>query len=141
MIKSVHLPQKPCQHLVRVRKRSQTGCVKNSPFTVFLLSARSQNDMQFIPGEFYKPFSLIPRCKSPPGNGQAQCIAVFRAARQARRHTDRKTENNAANCKRIEWEAEHYLGKKVGAEEEGDSLVSVWSSNADSAESAGGQAG
>lgn len=132
MIKSVHLPQKPCQHLVRVRKRSQTGCVKNSPFTVFLLSALSQNDMQFIPGEFYKPFSLILRCKSPLGNGRAQCITAFRAARQACRHADRKTEDNAANCRRIEWEAGYYLGKKVGAEKEEDSFVSVWSPNADS---------
>lgn len=74
--------------------------------------------MQFIPGVFYKPFSLILRCKSPLGNGQAQCITAFRAARQAGRHTDRKTENNAGDCIRIEWEAGHYLGKKVGAEKE-----------------------
>lgn len=67
----------------------------------------------------------------PPGNGQAQCITAFRAARQADRHTDRSAENNAGDCIRIEWEAGYYLGKKVGAEKE-DSLVSVWSTNADS---------
>lgn len=42
--------------------------------------------------------------------------------RQAGGHTDRKTENNASNCIRIEWEAGYYLGKKVGAAKEDGSV-------------------
>lgn len=105
--------------------------MKNSPFTAFLLSALSPNDMQFIPGVFYKPFSLIRRCKSPSGSGRAQHITAFRTARQADRHADRRTENNAADCIRMEWEAGRYLGKKVGAEKEEDISENVWSSSAD----------
>lgn len=131
LIKRVHSPRKPCERRARVRKRSQTGCVKNSPFTAFLLSALSPNDMQFIPGVFYKPFSLIRRCKSPSGGGRAQCITAFRTARRADRHADSRAENNAADCIRTEWEAGRYLGKKVAAEKEEETSVSVWSSRAD----------
>lgn len=88
MIKSVHLHWKPCQHRVRVRKRSQTGCVKNYPFTAFLMSALSQNDMQFIPGIFFKPFSLIPRCKSPPALAR---LSVSQPLEQQDRQTDTQT--------------------------------------------------
>lgn len=77
--------------------------------------------MQFIPGVFYKPFSLIRRCKSPSGGGRAQRITAFRTARQA----DGRSENNAADCIRMEWEAGRYLGKKVGAEEEEDTSESA----------------
>lgn len=83
--------------------------------------------MQFIPGVFYKAFSLIRRCKSPSGSGRAQHITAFRTARQA----DRRTENNAADCIRMEWEAGRYLGKNAGAEKEEDALENVWSSRAD----------
>lgn len=34
-LRVLHLPWKPWQRHVRVRKRSQTGCVKNSSFTAF----------------------------------------------------------------------------------------------------------
>lgn len=65
----------------------------------------------------------------PPGSGQAQCIRAFRTAqytdRQTDGHTDRKTENNAGNCIRIEWEGGYYLGKKVRAQREEDSQVRV----------------
>lgn len=77
----------------------------------------------------------------PPGNGQAQCITAFRTAqahRQAGGHTDRKTENNAVDCIRTEWEAGYYLGKKVGAQREEDSWVRVRCRTADSERLGGG---
>lgn len=104
--------------------------MKNSPFTAFLLSALSQDDMQFIPGVFYKPFSLILRCKSPQAMARLSVSQPLeehsiQTDRQAGGHADRKTENNAGNCIRIEWEAGYYLGKKVGAEKEEDGSVRV----------------
>lgn len=76
----------------------------------------------------------------PPGNGQAQCITAFRTAQHTDRQadTDRKTENNAGNCIRIEWEAGYYLGKKVGAKKEEDSSLRV---RADSERLGGRRAG
>lgn len=38
--------------------------------------------------------------------------------RQAGRRADRKSENNASDCVRIEWEAGDYLGKKVRAQKD-----------------------
>lgn len=100
MIKSVHLPWKPCQRRVRVRKRSQTGCVKNSPFTAFLLSVLSQNDMQFIPGVFCKPFSLILRCKSPQAMAR---LSVSQPLEQQGTQTDWRThrQEDREQCGRL----------------------------------------
>lgn len=66
-------------------------------------------------------------------SGKQDRQAGGRAGRHAGRPTDRKMENNAGDCKRIEWEAGHYLGKKVGAGIGRQTVwVSVWSWVADS---------
>lgn len=71
--------------------------------------------MQFIPGVFYKPFSLILRCKSPQAMAWLSVSQPLeQRGTQTGGHTDRKAENNAGNCIRIEWEEDYYLGKKVG---------------------------
>ena len=92
MIKSVHLPWKPlpapCQGEEAVTDRV---CEELSFHRLFLLSALSQNDMQFIPGVFYKPFSLILRCKSlqaMAGLNVSQAFRTARRARQTRRQED-----------------------------------------------------
>lgn len=49
----------------------------------------SQDDMQFIPGVFYKPFSLILRCKSPQAMAR---LSVSQPLEQHSIQTDRRTQ-------------------------------------------------
>lgn len=58
-------------------------------------------------------------------------LGVSQPLEQRDGQTDSRAENNAADCIRIEWEAGRYLGKKVAAEKEEETSVSVWSSRAD----------
>lgn len=45
-------------------------------------------------------------------------LGVSQPLEQRDGQTDSRSENNAADCIRIEWEAGRYLGKKVAAEKE-----------------------
>lgn len=74
--------------------------MKNSPFTAFLLSALSQDDMQFIPGVFYKPFSLIPRCKSPQAMAR---LSVSQPLEQHGTQKDRRThrQEDREQCRQL----------------------------------------
>lgn len=84
--------------------------------------------MQLIPGVFYKPCSVIPRCKSP------QALAWLGVSQPLEQHsiqTDRRTHRQEDGeqwgqlCKDREWEVDCYLEKKVGAQKEEDSSERV----------------
>lgn len=79
--------------------------------------------MQFIPGVFYKPCSLILRCKSPQAlAGLSVSQPLEQHSIQTGRHTDRKTENNASNCVRIECGRQATIWKRKLELKEEDSL-------------------
>lgn len=85
----------------------------------------SQDDMQFIPGVFCKPFSLILRCKSPQAMARlsvSQPLEQHGTQTGRQTHTDGKTENNASDCTKIEWEADYYLGKESWSTERGETV-------------------
>lgn len=76
----------------------------------------------------------MPRCKSPPGNGWAQGIRGARqAGGQAGAPADRKMENNADDCERMERGAGllSRKGRKLG-ERDGLSERVVWGLQIDS---------
>lgn len=134
MIKSVHLPA-PCQGEEAVtdrvcRELSFQRLPPLSPLlsSVCLLLLRVTCNSYLVFS--VKPFSLMPRRKSPPGNGWAQGIrgarrAGWLAGGRAGGPTDRKMENNADDCERTERGAGPLSRKESCGSE--TLWVSVWS--------------
>lgn len=98
--------------------------------------------MQFIPGVFYKPFSLIMRCKSPQAMAR---LNVSQPLEQQGTQTGRRThrQEDREQCRQLckDRVGGCYLGKKVGVQKEEDSSVRVRSPKEDRQRLGGRRAG